>query len=325
MPHKALYMGLKEDAVFWHQTKHGLENPETSQILQFPALAGGMPIEEMSKILSRESGTGYARILQELQEALMAQGSISGRVKSPASIRDKLLRLAKKEGVSSISKGWAKEKIRDALGFRLILREGSVKEMDRCVQSLAQCVQEQRIQLIEIADYHGPRCASYLSSQNLETLLNAQKKANAHLPAPLKQQPLQIIHQTPQALKSSGYTALQLKVCFRDGTLGELQIRGPEVDKVAKVEHLLYDIRNGKTLPGKNISSPRALEKRKLETLIQSLTPKQTQDYLDYLAQYYQKARMLEIGENLQFTPVLADSLRAFPLLALPRIHGSSF
>jgi hypothetical protein len=107
--------------------------------------------------------------------------------------------------------------------------------------------------------------------------------------------------------------------------LGELQIRGPQVDQVANVEHLVYDIRQGKTLSDNNVFSSQCLNKRKLEKLIQNLSSEQTQDYMDYLAHYYQKARMLEIGEKPEFTPVLADSLRAFPQLALPGINQSSF
>jgi ppGpp synthetase/RelA/SpoT-type nucleotidyltranferase len=323
--HTALNMGLKEDSIDWHHKKSRLEDPKTSQILQFPVWGRRASITEVAEALARESSEGYDLILQEVQQALMGHGTISGRVKSPASIRDKLIRLAQKEGVTSISKNWAKVKIQDSIGFRLILKEGSVKDMDRCIQSLAQCIQDHRMQLMEIRDYHGPYCPSYLSAQNLETLLNAQKKANGQLPHPLKPLPIQVTHQTATALKLSGYTALQLKVRFRNETLGELQIRGPQVDQVANVEHLVYDIRQGKSLSGKNVSSFRGLEKRKLETLIQNLSSEQTQDYMDYLAHYYQKARMLEVGEKPEFTPVLADSLRSFPQLALPRINESSF
>ncbi len=263
-------------------------------------------------------------MLQEMRKAFSDQGTLSGRVKTPASIADKLIRVAQKENITTISPSWAKAKITDAIGFRLILRQGGPQEMDRCVQSLAPLIENNRMALLEINDYHGPRCASYLSTPNLKTLLKAHQTAHKALPEPLKAPSVQVIHHTPQAVKSSGYTALQLKVRFQDGTPGELQIRGPQVEKVASVEHLVYDIRKGKTLPGRNVSSSGGLDKRKLETIIHNLSPRQTEDYLAYLAQYYQKARLLEMGVKPQVSPVLADSLRGFPLLDLRRIHGAS-
>lgn len=319
VPH---YIGLSEDTITFSRPQADHQIPEIIQVFPSPLPIRRAPVSEIANALFNQYGKHYGSILQEIRQGLAGQGAISGRVKSPASIGDKLLRQARQEGLTNITQPWAEAHILDGIGFRLTLRTGSQKEVDASVQNLAELLRTGRLELLQISDYHGPDSPSYLSLENLGTLLQAHAHSRKH--GDITPEPVKVVHQVPAAIKESGYTALQLKVRFSDGTPGEIQIRGPQVEKVATIEHLVYDIRKGKTLPGRNAASSRGVDRGKLETLIRTLSPAQAQNYLAYLAQYYHKARLLETGQTSDVTPILPDSLRKLSLLDLRHIHKAS-
>lgn len=263
----------------------------------------------------------YGHYWSILRQELQSEGILSGRTKSAFSIADKLRRAAREEDIKVITKRWAYNRISDGLGFRLTLKQGTPADVDACVKRLAQLLKQGAFQMLELADYHGPDIPSYLSVQHILTLQQANRHAQK---TAIRNAPLRIIHNTPEAVKQSGYTAFHLKVRFPDGTPGELQIRGPQVERIAVLEHLVYDIRRHKTLPGRHSARSSGSSPDQLESVIRSLAHQQREDYLRYLAEHYLRARQLELGHSPVKTPLFPPSLNRHPKLAFKRIRDGT-
>ncbi len=278
-------------------------------------------IPDVAQDMAKQYTQRYGHYLHAMRQGLQSNGIVSGRAKTAFSIADKLRRMAAEEDRKWITAHWAHSRISDGLGFRLTLKQGSPADVDACVKSLAQLIRRGEFQILEMADYHGLGIPSYLSDHHIRTLrmANAQAQQNTSVCTPMR-----ILRNVPEAVKKSGYTAFQMKIRFPDGTLGELQIRGPQVEKIATIEHLVYDIRRQKTLPGRHSTRSSGANRNQLEALIRSLDPGQTQDYLQYLSEYYLKARQLELGQSAIKTPDLPDSVSRYAQLDLKRIRGSS-
>lgn len=278
-------------------------------------------IPDVAQDMAKQYTQRYGHYLHAMRQGLQSNGIVSGRPKTVFSIADKLRRTAAEEDRQWVTAHWAHSRISDGLGFRLTLKQGSPADVDACVKSMAQLVRWGEFQILELANYHGLGIPSYLSDHHIRTLrmANAQAQQNTDLCTPMR-----ILHNGPEALKKSGYTAFQMKIRFPDGTLGELQIRGPQVEKIATIEHLVYDIRRQKTLPGRHSTRSSGANRNQLEALIRSLDPEQTQDYLKYLSEYYLKARQLELGQSAIKTPDLPNSVSRYAQLDLKRIRGSS-
>ena len=98
---------------------------------------------------------------------------------------------------------------------------------------------------------------------------------------------------TDGATKKSGYTSTQMntKHTFEDGTtgLGELQIRGSELNSFADAEHIPYDIRQGKiTVDDTKYSS--------VYNLISNMSDDSYKAYNSYLKDTYNWIRLKELG-----------------------------
>lgn len=98
---------------------------------------------------------------------------------------------------------------------------------------------------------------------------------------------------TEKAVKKSGYTSTQMNTIhtFEDGTTGngELQIRGKSVNKLADVEHIPYDIRQGKiTAEDKEYS--------KIFSIIDDMDKKTFNKYNQFLTDTYHSMRLKELG-----------------------------
>jgi len=108
------------------------------------------------------------------------------------------------------------------------------------------------------------------------------------------------------ATKDSGYTSSQMntKHTFNDGTkgLGELQIRGTEVNKFADVEHIPYDIRQGKITAADTKYS-------KIFDIIKNMSDDTYNTYNSYLKQVYNYLRLKELGIETS-EPLLGNMLK---------------
>ena len=96
-----------------------------------------------------------------------------------------------------------------------------------------------------------------------------------------------------KAIKSSGYGSAQMNVLHElpDGSIGcgELQIRGTELNTVADVEHIPYDIRTGKI-------SQYDSKYSSVYKVVKGLSDDAYEEYNKYLTQVYEYTRLSELG-----------------------------
>ncbi len=98
------------------------------------------------------------------------------------------------------------------------------------------------------------------------------------------------------SMKDSGYTSTQLNTVhkFNDTSqgLGELQLRGTEVNSFADIEHIPYDIRQGKITAADTKYAD-------VYSTIKSLSPESYASYNSYLTKVYDWLRLKELGISL--------------------------
>ena len=107
------------------------------------------------------------------------------------------------------------------------------------------------------------------------------------------------------AVKKSGYTTAQMDVRqnFSKGTgIGEFQVRGSKVNDFGDVEHIPYDIRQGKITE----DDPKYKE---IYNIIKNMSDEQYKGYNKYLTEVYTYLRMQELGLNLGKMPVLDNKI----------------
>lgn len=93
------------------------------------------------------------------------------------------------------------------------------------------------------------------------------------------------------ATKKSGYTSTQMntKYDFDDSINGELQIRGTSVNEFADVEHIPYDIRQGKITELDTEYAP-------IYDTIKKMSDDSYKQYNKYLTKVYNQLRLKELG-----------------------------
>ena len=111
---------------------------------------------------------------------------------------------------------------------------------------------------------------------------------------------IETVSNSKKAVKDSGYTAAQMNIVTKDGILEELQYRGKLVDELAEVEHIAYDIREGK-------STVSASDYDEIKAIFKKLGNNYDR-YNEYLSDYYLAARRQELGVVAQM-PEIEDYL----------------
>lgn len=111
-----------------------------------------------------------------------------------------------------------------------------------------------------------------------------------------------LIVKEKNAIKKSGYASSQMNTVYDFGKgkngLGELQIRGAQLNEFADAEHVPYDIRSGKIVRSdKKYSS--------IYEVIKSMSKKSFNKYNEYLTSVYHYYRLKELGININ-TPTLS-------------------
>ncbi len=255
-------------------------------------------LEELSHELASHYQLHLAGAHQQMTELLGSYGTVTGRAKTADSILDKLTDWH----VSPPPKN--APLISDGIGTRLILSHGHPGKVEAVVQKISQAVQSGKLKIKSIHNYRGKHTEAYLQPEQIQSLIKATQHA--------KQERHFIgVNNGPEAIKASGYTALQLKLIYHNGIHGELQVRGPLVNAVAEREHQLYAIREGKTQqPANPFRTTRPLEKT-----LQQLSSSEQADYLSYIHQHYENARKLEMGPVIVETPQFPKSLSHTPAL----------
>ncbi len=106
------------------------------------------------------------------------------------------------------------------------------------------------------------------------------------------------------AVKDSGYTSSQMNVThkFGDKTTGngELQIRGTEVNAFGDVEHIPYDIRQGKI-------TAKDTEYSEVYNLIKNMDENSYKSYNKYLTDTYDYLRLKELGIEIPQPSIPCD------------------
>ncbi|MBR1976773.1 hypothetical protein IKA15_00665 [bacterium] len=100
------------------------------------------------------------------------------------------------------------------------------------------------------------------------------------------------------AVKGSGYTSAQMNITQGDDMFSEFQIRGIEINKFGDVEHIPYDIRQGK-ITAKNV------EYADIYNLFIDMSDTSFDYYNTYLSKVYEYLRLKELGITIGDFPIL--------------------
>lgn len=286
--------------------KKGQENFETS----FNALKEALP-EEFQGILKGRAKSEisiYEKILKEKTTVINENIKTiqSDKTLSPEIKQQKIGELLKRRKQIQEDANYAKSLISDLLGSRLILEDMSSKNIDRLIAGLVDSIKKGKIEITEIENYCGmnelypTRNDFYFSDAQINKLRKVSPNMNVR-----------------NAYKSSGYTAVQLKIRPKGGEVIELQIRGSKVDSFAELEHITYDLRQGKdTANGDNKAG---ILLTKVQEAIKKLTDKQYKSYQKYIYDNYIYAQAQELGKEA-VKPPLPEGID--PILSCDGLHN---
>ncbi len=237
--------------------------------------------------------------------------SFSNRAKSVQSIYDKIN--------SNMKKGKSLEasiqKVQDGYGVRTIMgnfnykqypeivemykkdpeqayRMAAKKQSEHIIKNLEKLIEKQLtngdFSMVTISNYKGKNGLPYLSTEQINELCEFAKQKGITLDVKIDETG------SMENIKGSGYTALQMNLKYKDGTVIEWQTRGKDVDKFAEAEHVMYDSRQEKDITGgreqlKELYAP-------YEKAAQDMETEDFADYMDYLTNYYKQLRLKELG-----------------------------
>ena len=290
---------LKKDAAFklLEKNKPDIENKEA----YFAAY------ELNDKITQIENA-----IINAFKDTGLDKGlSFSNRAKSVQSIYDKIN--------SNMKKGKSLEasiqKVQDGYGVRTIMgnfnykqypeivemykkdpeqayRMAAKKQSEHIIKNLEKLIEKQLtngdFSMVTISNYKGKNGLPYLSTEQINELCEFAKQKGITLDVKIDETG------SMENIKGSGYTALQMNLKYKDGTVIEWQTRGQNVDKFAEAEHVMYDSRQEKDITGgreqlKELYAP-------YEKAAQDMETEDFADYMDYLTNYYKQLRLKELG-----------------------------
>lgn len=177
----------------------------------------------------------------------------------------------------------AKGKVEDLLGARLTLDDISDKNIDKLVNALAEAARKGEIEILEIENYRGINSKYKGENDFYLTEAQVEKLANVSGNTDFVFKP-----------KASGYTATQLKVKPKNGKVLELQIRGKKVDEFADIEHIPYDLSQGKDISKNNNQIGILLSK--VQKTIQTMKKEDFARYQEYMYENYIHAQRVEKG-----------------------------
>lgn len=275
-------------------------------------------LRTLSKQFANEGKSTFAQDFEEVKAVVPEdiRADLKGRSKSRRSIFDKLVDrctfnakmreiknsttlsqaekeaqisclMAKKEQFKADKIGFAKNMIDDLEGTRLVVKDPVPENINKIVDSLADAIKKDKIDIAEIKNYSGKNIENghYFSKEQIKILQDATK---------LKGREIKL---TKGGLntKDSGYCALQVKIRHKSGAWGELQIRGQRVDEVASWEHIIYDLKKDKDLTMGSNEMGKLLQP--LKVAIKKLNPTQYKEYQAYVAKLFKHARDKEMGQ----------------------------
>ncbi len=306
----------------------------------FTVLKNPQSLRKYSDELAIESKKNFENSYNQFKDILPEEfkGSLKGRAKCQVSIYEKMVKernsLIKqineirknkdfsfsekiqkiKEIKAQITKidtdaNVAKGLVEDTYGARIV--EGSPKKIEKLVTSLEKAAKDGKIEILEIENYRGSNHKFYNNNEYYFTEKQMNRLGKFCDKTKIKNES-----------KSSGYTAVQLKVKPKNGKVLELQIRGKEVNNVGDWEHIPYDIRQGKDIAkGNNELGCKLADVRNAAN---KLSKTQKTQYQKYIYENYMYAQAQEFGKTMT-APKLPDGIN--PVLSsdnLSKLHASS-
>lgn|GEM_PF-1424167 len=169
------------------------------------------------------------------------------------------------------------------------------------VDALNKAIKNHDLKLVELNNYAGLGGYPYLSKRQVQSIADTHfEKYQENL---IVNSAADDIHKSGnKGIKASGYTTLQMNVIHRNGALGELQIRGPEITKFAEYEHVPYDIRKGKLFSDK-------AKYEEITPTLENLSEESYAMYNNYLTECYKYMRLQELGIGPGKAPTFPTAL----------------
>lgn len=268
---------------------------------------------------SPEKGKGCIQeLINVLPEDL--KDKVNYRVKSPSSIKDKLINKLtdSKRNIKIQSLDDARNQVNDLIGSNIILDNLDEAHMDLLIESLADGLKKGEIKFLEIENYRGEKIKPYLTSDHIDMLREAAKSQNIEF------NPYEGFGcwDVTNKVKHSGYTTAQINIQYKDGSLGEFQIRGNGVHKLATIEHIPYDLRQSKDLSGGNPLLKKLY--KPLEKNVKLLSNNGYNEYNNYLNALYKYYRKSESCIKGLKKPEIKDFIKSKPSKVVQSEKGMS-
>lgn len=263
-----------------------------------------------SKTIAEEGKAQVDQAFKDIQEIFGV--TPKARSKDAESVFDKLSRkVLKGSDISSIEA--AKAEVGDLVGTRIILDDISEAGIQKVVDNICKGIESGKIKIKNIENYTKSSRPYFTPAQCDQIQQSAARKG--YEMASMK-------HSKPS---KSGYVTAQMDVVYSNGARGELQIRGELMHRYCEIEHIPYDIRQGKNI-GKNIPELEQFYKP-VEDAVTTLKRKGLDKiYDDYILSCYRYIRKYERGKiKGQFKlPQFPGSLHGYEILRfenLEKIH----
>jgi exopolyphosphatase/pppGpp-phosphohydrolase len=236
------------------------------------------------------------------------ESNFAVRSKTAQSILDKLLKGCLKNKDSSLIDWHRLEDVtsyvNDGVGVRTIQLPYT---RDAFVQSLKRLLTEKGYVPRRYTNYESQDGLSYLSQELLDTHFKPEKDST---------QKLNRFREVIRRSNNYMTTQLYFQPPNTKAYFVELQVRGPEVNRIAEAEHVFYHLRRKKSLHTDNPEFDRLIND--VAKKINSLTKRQLLSYERYLAESYKVARLREKNEEA-FYPPLPEGIN--PLLEINHLR----
>lgn len=216
-------------------------------------------IYKEAELTQRYLNNQLDKILGDLVRPPHGQGAhskpileIRKRTKSPKSIVEKSA-TRKLRNVDEVKRGMT-----DIVGARIVMADTSRQAVDSVLNKITDAVQNDRLKIVEIENYRP--------EPEINSLGNIVRTYDYGSPLALKNLKEACDEKSDSSIKkvdedrSSGYMAIHLLVKLPNGFTGEIQIIGPEVEKLKDVEDFSFKVKNGKHLDKKFASVEKMLK-----------------------------------------------------------------
>jgi hypothetical protein len=223
----------------------------------------------------------YKREMSEELLQISKYGQWKFRSKNRGSIQAKMIKKYKAGKPIQKLKD-VRRLISDGLGARLVLDDTGPEAIQGLVDSLERGIKSGEVVLERLKNYRLASGNAYLSDTQVDTLRKAVNNTGKTLN----------VLEGDDAVKSSGYISLHLKIITDDGVASELQVRGELIDQLSEVVHVFYDYKSGKNL------SPMYKDNKQVKKVLnrmKSLSKEEEESFSSYIIELFEYYRKVEL------------------------------